>query len=126
MNKPVFAASAVQTPWGFLEVGPSAFAAGQGQVRLVDVREVNEFNDALGHVDGAELVPLATLPTVAAGWNRDEAIAVVCRSGGRSARGALTLAQLGFTEVYNVTGGMLGWNAARLPTAGQANSAATL
>ena len=126
MNKPAFAAHAQQTPWGFAEIDPAAFASGRGQVRLVDVREIHEFNDALGHIAGAELVPLASLPAAAQSWRRDEPIAVVCRSGGRSARGAGALTQLGFTQVYNVGGGMLGWNAAGLPVERQGTSTAAV
>lgn len=115
MTTPAFAPHARKTPFGFAEVAPADFAAHRGQVRLIDVREVAEFNDALGHAAGAELVPLATLPQVADAWRRDEPIAVVCRSGGRSGRGAMALVQMGFGQVYNVTGGMLGWNGAGLP-----------
>lgn len=104
-----------KTPFGFDEVAPEDFAAGRGQIRLVDVREVSEFNDALGHAAGAELVPLATLEQAAQAWRRDEPIAVVCRSGGRSGRGAMALVQMGFGQVYNVSGGMIGWNQAGLP-----------
>jgi rhodanese-related sulfurtransferase len=39
----------------------------------------------------------------------------VCRSGGRSGRVAAYLASEGFTRVMNMVGGMLSWNAARLP-----------
>lgn len=126
MNKPNFASAAQKTPWGFSEIDPAAFAAGRGQVRLVDVREINEFNDALGHVSEAQLVPLATLTEVAKAWNRDEPVAVICRSGGRSARGASALTQLGFGQVYNVGGGMLGWNAAGLPTERSAHPSLSL
>jgi rhodanese-related sulfurtransferase len=39
----------------------------------------------------------------------------VCRSGGRSARAAEELARRGFRHLYNLRGGMLAWNEARLP-----------
>lgn len=115
MTTAPFAPHARKTPFGFAEVAPEDFAAQRGQVRLIDVREVAEFNDSLGHAAGAELVPLATLAQTAEPWSRDEPIAVVCRSGGRSGRGAMTLVQMGFSQVYNVSGGMLGWNSAHLP-----------
>jgi adenylyltransferase/sulfurtransferase len=34
-----------------------------------------------------------------------------CRSGGRSFRAAQLLKAAGFAEVYNLTGGILAWNA---------------
>ncbi len=83
---------------------------------IVDVRETCEWNDALGHVPSAELVPLATLEAAAVHWDRATPVVVMCRSGGRSGRAALLLEQLGFARVASVRGGMLAWNDARLPT----------
>jgi rhodanese-related sulfurtransferase len=40
---------------------------------------------------------------------------MVCRSGARSGRAAAALLGMGFTDVTNLTGGMLAWNAAGLP-----------
>jgi rhodanese-related sulfurtransferase len=85
------------------------------KLRLVDVREPDEFVGELGHVDGAELVPLATVGAVAQGWPRDQTLVMICRSGGRSGRAARELVGLGFTTVMNLKGGMLAWNAASLP-----------
>ena len=39
----------------------------------------------------------------------------MCRSGTRSARAALLLAQKGFGSVANLAGGMLRWRAERQP-----------
>lgn len=82
-------------------------------VRLIDVREVHEFDGELGHVPNAELVPLGTLGEVAASWSREEPLVMVCRSGARSDRATLKLESMGFRKVANLTGGMLGWNAAK-------------
>lgn len=83
--------------------------------RLVDVREPSEFDGLLGHLDGARLVPLATVRREAAGWPRDAEVLLVCRSGARSAKAAVQLVELGFTRVMNLRGGMLAWNTAELP-----------
>jgi rhodanese-related sulfurtransferase len=40
---------------------------------------------------------------------------VVCRSGARSAQAAAKLEKAGFEKVANLAGGMLRWNAERLP-----------
>jgi rhodanese-related sulfurtransferase len=85
-------------------------------VRLVDVREPDEFGGELGHVRDAELVPLATVTDRATGWAKDQEIVLICRSGNRSGRAATELAKRGHTRLMNMTGGMLAWNAARLPT----------
>jgi rhodanese-related sulfurtransferase len=59
------------------------------------VREPNEFAGPLGHVHGAELFPMGTLPTAAEAWDRKTPILLVCRSGNRSGRVAAVLAQRG-------------------------------
>jgi rhodanese-related sulfurtransferase len=79
--------------------------------RIIDVREPHEFIGELGHVPGAALVPLSSVLAQAAGWNKDEPLLVVCRSGGRSANAAQVLTRLGF-KAMNMLGGMLAWNAA--------------
>ena len=84
-------------------------------MRVVDVREPSEFAGGLGHIAGAELVPLGTLSDAARDWPRDAELVVVCRSGARSVRAAQVLKDLGFQRVVNMTGGMTAWNAAGLP-----------
>ncbi|MCO4762838.1 MAG: rhodanese-like domain-containing protein [Myxococcales bacterium] len=48
---------------------------------------------------------------------KDKAILVYCRSGRRSVRASTQLLSAGFTRVYNLKGGILGWQAAGLPVA---------
>lgn len=104
------------SPDGWHDVAPGVVAnGGLDGVRRVDVREPDEFTGELGHVDGAELVPLATVATAAAAWDREAPLLVICRSGGRSGRAASTLRAMGFRHVYNLRGGMLGWNDLMLP-----------
>ena len=83
--------------------------------RVIDVREPGEFAGELGHIEGAELVPLGTLPEAARDWPRDAELVVVCRSGARSSRAAQVLKELGFERVVNMSGGMIAWNDAGLP-----------
>jgi rhodanese-related sulfurtransferase len=97
----------------FHEIDPSDLPAAR-EARLVDVREPAELSGELGHLRGAENVPLATLPAAAAGWDRAAPVVVVCRSGGRSGRAARLLADMGFRRVANLRGGMLAVNAAGL------------
>jgi rhodanese-related sulfurtransferase len=85
-------------------------------VKLIDVREPHEFVGELGHVPGATLVPLATVPAQAVTWDRAAEYVVVCRSGGRSSQAAQALVRAGFGRVMNLVGGMLAWNQAGRPT----------
>jgi hydroxyacylglutathione hydrolase len=89
-------------------------ATGAGP-RVLDVRESAEWN--AGHVAGAHLQSyrqleqrMADLP-----FARDEPVAVICHSGARSSTAASLLRRHGFTDVSNVTGGMVAWREAGLP-----------
>lgn len=106
----------VPTPHGFRDVTPADVAASRGAVRLVDVRQPAEFTGELGHVPGATLVPLGTLPEAVRTWDREAPIVLICRSGGRSSTAASHLVAAGFRRVMNMTGGMMAYNARGLPT----------
>lgn len=101
-----------RTADGIPEVDIAWVSENTGSFRLVDVRQPEEYTGELGHIAGAELVPLATLDVGAAQWKRDEPIVVLCRSGGRSGRAARVLENLGFSRVASMAGGMLAWRAA--------------
>ena len=74
--------------------------------RLVDVREIAEYE--AGHVPGACLVPLASVPATLDRFATDATNYVICRSGARSMRACEFLAEQGFDAV-NVGGGTLAW-----------------
>lgn len=78
---------------------------------LLDVREPDEWS--AGHAPDAVHVPLAEVEARALRFAGREVLAV-CRSGGRSAKAAETLARAGI-EVRNVAGGMTSWAEAGLP-----------
>lgn len=83
--------------------------SGDGLV-LVDVRAQREFQAA--HVDGALHIPSPDLRTRFAELDPERDIALVCSTGHRSSLGASLLKQRGFSRVWNVAGGMTGFNAA--------------
>lgn len=85
-------------------------------VHLIDVREPHEFVGELGHVPGATLVPLASVPAQAMSWDKGATFVLICRSGGRSGQAAQYLTRAGFQRVINLVGGMLAWNQAGLKT----------
>lgn len=85
------------------------------QVQIVDVREPSEFNDELGHIAGARLIPLGALKARLEELDKTAPTVVYCRSGARSARATLLMQQNGFQRVANLSGGMLRWRAQGLP-----------
>ena len=84
-------------------------------VTIVDVREPHELTGELGHIPGAEHVPLASVESAARTWDREQEIVLVCRSGARSGRAAAALSSAGFARAMNMVGGMRAWNEAKLP-----------
>lgn len=77
------------------------------KARLIDVREYPEF--AAGHIEGSELVPLATLEEASEGWNRSEPLTLICRSGKRAEVARQTLAGKGFFSLRVLDGGVQAW-----------------
>lgn len=83
------------------------------QPLVVDVREPQEYS--AGHLPGAVLLPLRSLPERMPELPRNRHILLVCRSGRRSARTSHWLLVGGFSDVYNLRGGSLAWKAAGRP-----------
>lgn len=83
-----------------------------GGAIVVDVREPDEF--AQGHVPGARLVPLQTVPGLVGELPTDEPVYLVCAVGARSAQAAMFLAQHG-VDAVNVGGGTRDWLMAGYP-----------
>ena len=76
-------------------------------VFVLDVREPHEY--AIVNI-GAELIPLGEVAKRAGELgDKSREIAVHCKSGARSQKAAVELKGLGFTNVSNVTGGVLAW-----------------
>ena len=80
------------------------------QFFLLDVRTTPEFNQGrLSFADG--LIPYDSLPFYLEKLpvNKDTALYVFCRSGRRSGIATSYLQSIGYTNVYNVTGGIIAW-----------------
>lgn len=77
---------------------------------LIDVRERVEWRS--GHLPQARLVPLSTLESAAADWDRDGHFVLYCASGMRSIDGSYVLKRLGFRHVHSLAGGIGAWQAA--------------
>jgi rhodanese-related sulfurtransferase len=85
------------------------------EVLLIDVREPNEH--ARAHIPAAMLMPLSQLGAAELPDAGGRKVAVVCASGARSAMAAERLFSRHYESVYNVHGGMMGWQMAGLQTA---------
>jgi glyoxylase-like metal-dependent hydrolase (beta-lactamase superfamily II)/rhodanese-related sulfurtransferase len=104
-----------RTASGVPVVSTEWLAAHRTELRLVDVREHIEFCGPLGHIEGAELVPLAALSETAREWDRDEPVVTLCTHGTRSGKAALMLQDQGFIKVVSLHRGMTGWKEERRP-----------
>jgi molybdopterin/thiamine biosynthesis adenylyltransferase/rhodanese-related sulfurtransferase len=76
-------------------------------VSVLDVREPHEYEVA--NIE-ARLIPLGELPERLIELDRDETLAVHCKTGARSARAVQLLKEAGFQNVYNVRGGITAWS----------------
>lgn len=86
------------------------------QIHMIDVRSNEEFTGELGHIRGAKLVTLGEdLSKFLNSSNKNETYVFICRSGARSGRATLEAQSKGFTNVYNMEGGMIAWNSANFP-----------
>jgi sulfur-carrier protein adenylyltransferase/sulfurtransferase len=81
---------------------------------LIDVREPFEFE--IARIDGATLIPLGEIAEHADELKREQPIVVHCHSGMRSAQAVRLLQQRGFTNVYNLEGGIDAWSDAIDPS----------
>lgn len=79
----------------------------QNEIMLLDVRNDNEV--ALCKIDGSKHIPLMELPARYNELNKEQETLVYCRSGARSRNAVEFLKQAGFTNLRNVTGGILQW-----------------
>ena len=73
---------------------------------IIDIREKNEY--AEGHLKGVPNIPLSELRERVNEIPKDRTVYLQCRSGQRSYNACLLLQNLGYTNVVNVTGGILG------------------
>lgn len=76
--------------------------------QLIDVREQFEYD--MSNL-GGENIPLAGVLIEADKISKTKPVIIQCRSGARSAAAVMQLEQLGYTNLYNLKGGILAWKA---------------
>ena len=75
---------------------------------VIDVREDWELQ--LARIPDVVHVPMSQVPARLAEFAKDAETIVMCHAGGRSLRVAHFLANQGFTNVANLTGGIAAWS----------------
>jgi molybdopterin/thiamine biosynthesis adenylyltransferase/rhodanese-related sulfurtransferase len=92
------------------EITPVELAARlkAGDVDLIDVREPHEWG--IARIPGARLIPMGQFPDVIPSLDATRDIVVQCRSGMRSGNVVRQLQAAGFTNVWNLAGGILRWS----------------
>ena len=80
----------------------------QGQsVTLLDVREPFEYE--IARIEGSKLIPLSELKARLSELGREQEIIAMCKSGSRSANAVQLLQKAGFTQSFNLAGGIDAW-----------------
>ncbi len=84
-------------------------------IQLVDVRTVEEYS--VSHLQNAQNICVTNddFEKKVAGLDKNKPVYVYCQKGGRSARAAEILKELGFTKVYDLEGGIENWEEQSLP-----------
>ena len=97
------------------EVDPHEAAAKvEAGALLIDVREANEYQYA--HIPNGQLKPMSTINDWYADLPKDQTIVFYCRTGRRSDQVVRALIeQAGFTDVWNLIGGIVKWTEEDLP-----------
>lgn len=95
----------------------STKAAEPGVITL-DVRTPGEF--AEGHIEGARLIDFQSgnFENEIAALDKNATYAVYCRSGNRSGQAVKVMQEAGFSNVFNMNGGVIDWSNAGLPLVG--------
>jgi rhodanese-related sulfurtransferase len=87
----------------------------QPGVIILDVRTPEEFN--AGHIANAININVAdsNFSSEVSKLDKNATVAVYCRSANRSAVATNEMAELGFTDMYDMQGGIIDWEAAGGP-----------
>jgi phage shock protein E len=100
-----------------IDLSVTEFSAKVAEVGVItlDVRTPGEF--AEGHVEGARLIDFQSgnFENEIATLDKNATYAVYCRSGNRSGQAVKVMQDAGFTNVFNMNGGVIDWANAGLP-----------
>ena len=92
----------------------------QKKLVLIDSRSVKEFE--VSHLEGSELIDFENFnPGMVSHIPKSSLVVVYCSVGYRSERIGERMIELGFTEVYNLYGGLFHWKNQGLPVVNNQN-----
>ena len=74
---------------------------------LIDVREDQELK--VCKIDRAIHIPMGVVPARLNDIDSDKPVVVMCKSGGRSAQVCQYLNENGYSNIYNLNGGITSW-----------------
>jgi rhodanese-related sulfurtransferase len=78
-----------------------------GEVSIIDVRNIEAYSKT--HIPNAKHLPFDELEARQSELNKDEAYLIVCVAGKTSEKASTLLAESGYTNIFNLTGGMDQW-----------------
>ena len=81
--------------------------------QLVDIRTPKEF--ATGSLAGSVNIPTEDLMAKLGTLYKNRPVILVCQNGRRTAQALKDMKGKGFSEVYTLEGGIVAWQAAKLP-----------
>ena len=86
-----------------------SIVAGDSLLQLIDVRTPEEYD--VSHLKNAQNICVTDkdFKDKIKSLDKDKAVYVYCKKGGRSARAADILRNLGFTKIYDLEGGIISW-----------------
>ena len=89
---------------------------GENSLQLVDVRTEEEYN--VSHLEDAQNICVTSgdFKKKVEKLDKNKPVYVYCKKGGRSAKAASILKEMGFTKVYDLQGGMTSWQSEGLET----------
>ncbi|WP_432410025.1 rhodanese-like domain-containing protein [Rasiella sp. SM2506] len=98
------------------EVYDAVYNKSNSSLQVVDVRTAEEYG--VSHLKDAQNICVTEddFQEKVKNLHKDEPVYVYCKSGGRSARAAKILAEMGFTKIYDLEGGITAWEEDGLET----------
>ena len=90
-------------------VSPQELSEVQDEILLIDVRTPQEYQQ--GHIENSKNINIAgdSFKEEIQKLDKSQPVYVYCKVGGRSAKAASMLKEMGFEEVYDLEGGIRNW-----------------